>query len=257
MLEAALNNIVIRGGYETYVFLLEKEGYMPRRFLITARELQAATKDNPLILKIPWDSNQWKTLVLQPGPDAGTDAMISNLEPDKNFGNYKYFEATFITEPVLTVMRSNNSLIRFDMNELPKSASIRKVVLRLFYDTPLPWDSTINTIGPDGGFAWYGGVLQQIVEPWEESTVTWNKKPKTVEFNQVYISPFVRNVNFIDVDVTRLYVRSLTTDNVEYPNYGICFRLWPGEWVSGFRFTSSDYPTAAMRPQLTVYYTIP
>jgi hypothetical protein len=256
-LEAALNSIIIRGGYETYLFLLEKEGYMPQKFYVTARELRAATKDNPLVLKIPWDSNQWKVMVLQPGPDRGKDAMISNLEPDRNFGNHKYFEATFITEPVLTVMRSNNSLIWFNLNELPEPAAIKKVVLRLFYDIPLPWDSTIYTIGPDGGFAWYGGVLQQIVEPWEEATVTWNKKPKTIEFNQVSISPFIRNVNFIDVDVTRLYVRSFNTDNVEYPNYGLYFRLWPGEWVSGFRFTSSDFLTATMRPQLTVYYTTP
>jgi len=256
-LEAALNHLIIRGGYDTYLFLLEKEGYMAQRFYITARELRAATKDNPLVLKIPWNSNQWKVLVLQPGPDGGKDAMISNLEPDKNFGGHKYFEATFITEPVLTVMRSNNSLIWFNLNELPKSASIKKVVLRLFYDIPLPWDSTIYTAGPDGGLVWYGGVLQQITEPWEESTVTWNLKPKTTAVNQVPISPFIRNVNFIDVDVTRLYVPSVTTDNAEYPNYGMYFRLWPGEWVSGFRFTSSDYPTANMRPQLTVYYTTP
>jgi hypothetical protein len=256
-LEAALNNIVIRGGYETYIFLLEKEGYMPQRFFITARELRAATKDNPLILKIPWDSNQWKTLVLQPGPDRGKDAMISNLEPDKNFAGHKYFEATFISEPVLTVMRSNNSFISFNLGELPKSSSIKKVVLRLSYDIPLPWDSTIFTAGPDGGLVWYGGVLQQITEPWEEATITWNKQPKTVTSNQVFLSPFIRNVNFIDIDVTRLYVSPGITDNVEYPNYGIAFRLWPGEWVPGFRFASSDYPTAMMRPQLTVYYTTP
>ncbi len=256
-LEAALNGIIIRGGYETYLFLLEKEGYMTQRFYVTARELRAATKDNPLVLKIPWDSNQWKVMVLQPGPDRGKDAMISNLEPEKNFGGHKYFEATFISEPVLTVMRSNNSFISFNLGELPKSASIKKVVLRLSYDIPLPWDSTIYTAGADGGLVWYGGVLQQITEPWEEATVTWNKQPKTVEYNQVFLSPFIRNVNFIDIDVTQIYVPSVTTDNVAYPNYGLAFRLWPGEWVSGFRFASSDYPTATLRPQLTVYYTTP
>ncbi len=256
-LEASLNHLIIRGGYDTYLFLLEKEGYLAQRFHVTARELKAATRDNPLVLKIPWDSNQWKMLVLQPGPDAGKDAMISNLEPETNFGSHRYFEATFITEPVLAVMRSNNSLIRFNMNELPERATLKKAVLRLYYDVPLPWDSTIVTMQTGGGFAWYGGVLQQIIEPWEEGKVTWNNKPKTIESNQVYISPFNRNVNFIDVDVTRLYVPSTTTDNVEYPNFGIYFRLWPGEWMSGFRFTSSDWPEAYMRPQLTVYYTVP
>ncbi len=38
--------------------------------------------------------------------------MISNLNPDKNYEDHKYFEATYLTEPVLTVMRSNRSLIQ-------------------------------------------------------------------------------------------------------------------------------------------------
>jgi len=257
-LEAALNHIIIRGGYDVYLFLLEKEGYMPQKFYVSARELMATTKENPLILKIPWDSNQWKVLVLKPGPEAGMDAMISNLEPEKNFGAHKFFEATFITEPVLTVMRSNESLIKFDMNALPKSATIRKVVLRLSYEIPLLWDSSSVFIPKDDGTVEkMGGVLQKIVEPWEEQKVTWNSQPKSVEFNQVFIGPFIRNVNFIDVDVTRLYVSSATTDNVEYPNYGMFFRLWPREWVPGFRFASSDHPVEMLRPQLTVYYTLP
>ena len=68
--------------------------------------------------------------------------MISNLEPDKNFGDYKYFEATFLSEPVLTVMRSNRSLIYFNLDSLPKSAIIQKVTLHLTYDLPIPFDST-------------------------------------------------------------------------------------------------------------------
>src|SRR5665647_3349027 len=100
--------------------------------------------------------------------------MISNLEPDRNYGDWKFFEATFITEPVLTVMRSNNSLIWFDLNTLPKSAIIKKVTLRLIYDLPLVWDSVI--FSPDGSGVpdWCGGVLQKIIEPWEENKVTWN-----------------------------------------------------------------------------------
>lgn len=256
-LAAEVNRLLIRGGSGVYSFLLEKDGYQPQYFTFTARELAATTKDNPLILKIPYDSGGWKVMTFQPGPDAGKDAMISNLEPDRNFGSHRSFEATFITEPVLTVMRSNNSLIWFDLNALPKSATIKKVTLRLIYDLPLVWDSTI--FSPNGGVVpeWCGGVLQQIVEPWEETKVTWNNQPKTVEVNQVYISPFILNVNFITVDVTPFYVPSVTTDNVEYPNYGMFFRLWPREWVPGFRFGSSDNPEARLRPELTVYYTLP
>jgi len=261
-LKAEVNHIIIRGGYQVYTFILEKEGYLTQKLQFTARDLAATTKENPLILAINWNS-QLKKLVLQPGPGKGKDAMISNLDAGKNFGDYKYFEATFLSEPILTVMRSNRSLIEFDMDTLPKSAVIRKVTLRLTYDLPIPFDSTYyNTnTGPSSGVIWYGGVLQQVVEEWDEHKVTWNTQPKTVEYNQVYIAPFIRNSNFIEVDVTRLFVGPTTTDPVIYPNYGMLFKLWPTERFPGFRFASSDYPLTTvfskMWPALTIYYTLP
>jgi hypothetical protein len=93
-LEAAVNHLVIRGGYEAYTFILEKEGYLSQTLKFSSKELLATTKENPLVLTIPW-SSQYRVLVLQPGPEKGKDAMISNLNPEKNFGDYKYFEATF------------------------------------------------------------------------------------------------------------------------------------------------------------------
>ena len=255
-LEPTVNHLVIRGGYEKYDFLLEKEGYMPQKLQFTARQLMAATRENPLILKISWFS-QFKMLTLQPGPEKGIDAMISNLEPDKNFGDHKYFEATFLSESVLTVMRSNRSLIYFSPDALPKSAIIKKVILSLSYNIPVPFDSTyLTNTDPATGVVWYGGVLQQIVEPWDEHKVTWNNQPKTIEANQVYIPPFIRNVNFISVDVTKLFVTPTITDPAVYPNYGMLFKLWPVDRFPGFRFASSDYPEASMRPKLTIYYTL-
>ena len=249
----AINHLIIRGGSDIYYFLLEKEGYLPQKLQFTAAQLRATTKENPLVLKIPWDSNQWKTLILQPGPDDGKDAMISNLDPDKNFGDYKFFEATFISEPVLTVMRSNRSLVWFNLNSLPKSAVIKKVTLQLFYDIPIPWDSNVFITEPVTSSLWYGGVLQQIVEPWEENKVTWNTQPKSILANQVFISPFIRNVNFVTVDVTTLFV---PVNDIAAANYGMLFKLWPTEKFPGFRFASSDFADATMRPKLTIYYTI-
>jgi len=256
-LKASVNHLIIRGGYQYYTFLLEKEGYLPQKFEFTARELIATTETSPLVLKIPYDSNHWKVLVLQPGPDDGKDAMITNLDPGNNLGDHRYFEATFISEPVLTVMRSNESLISFDMNALPKSATIKRVILNLWYDLPLVWDSTIFHPAGDGSIEWCGGVLQKIIEPWEEDKVTWNVQPKTTEANQVYISPFILNTNMITVDVTKLYVQDPLTDAADIPGYGMFLKLWPREWVPGFRFASSDYPEERMRPKLTIYYSLP
>ena len=251
-LEAMINRIVIRGGSEKYIFLLEKEGYAAQNFEFTASQLMATSQTNPLILKIPW--GPYQVLTLQPGPEAGKDAMISNLEPDRNFGDYKYFEATFLSEPVLTVMRLNRSLIWFDLSQLPVSASIQKVSLILSYDLPVPWDSTLIVPGTSGGITGFiGGVLQQVIEPWEESKVTWNNQPASIEANQVLIPPFIRNVNMIEVDVTKLFVTAAANP---LPNWGMKFKLWPEDKFPGFRFASSDYPEATMRPMLKVYYTL-
>jgi hypothetical protein len=257
-LEATVNHLIIRGGSETYIFILEKEGYKPQEMQFTARELRATTREYPLILTIPYSSQYYK-LVLQPGPRKGRDAMISNLAADKNFGDHRYFEATYLSEPVLTVMRSNRSLISFDLDTLPKSAIIKKVLLTLWYDIPIPFDTEyLNYTDPSPGVVWYGAVLQKIIEPWEEYKVTWNTQPGTVETGQVYLSPFIRNCNMIQLNVTSLFIPSdITVSNVWYPNYGIFFRLWPTERFPGFRFASSDYPVPYMRPELTIYYTLP
>ncbi len=197
-LQARVNHLVIRGGSDTYFFVLEKEGYETQKMEFSARELRATSWYNPLVLKILWGPGI-KMLVLQPGPVEGKDAMITNLEPDTNFGDYKYFEATYLSESPLTVMRSNRSLIWFDMNQVPKSAIIKRIYLRLSYDRPVAWDTTVFNSDPvfdSSGVVRYGAVLQKIVEQWEEDKVTWNNQPSSIAQNQVYISPlFCNRVN--------------------------------------------------------------
>jgi hypothetical protein len=253
-LTAAVNHLVIRGGSESYTFMLEKEGYAAQKLVFTSKQLIAATKENPLILKIPSTATSTlQTMFFQPGPEEGKDAMISDLEPDKNFGAHKYFEATYMSESMLTVMRTNRSLIFFNMSALPKSAVIKKAVLRLCYDLPIPWDSTIFIAPNSTAKVKACGILQQITEPWEENSVTWNKQPKTTEINQVYIYPFIKNSNVLEIDVTGLIVIPAT--NV-LSNYGMLFKLYPNERFKGFRFVSSDYSDAGMRPKLSVQYVV-
>ncbi len=251
-LEARVNKIEIRAGSEYYILVGEKEGFPPQKLRFTARELFSSSKERPII--IPFGKPQLHELVLKPGPRLGKDAMISNLDPDKNFGGHKYFEATFLSEPVLTVMRSNRSLIWFDTGQLPKSATIRKAMLTLYYDRPLSWNYDGGEDPASSVKPWYGAVLQQIVEPWEEYKLTWDTQPKTIEANQVFITPFNSSANFINIDVTRLYA---PIDKINAPNYGMLFKLYPTELFPGFRFASSDFPEPRMHPELKIYYTLP
>jgi hypothetical protein len=253
-LSGNVNHLVIRGGSEKYTFTVEKSGYTTQKLVFTSAQLVAATKEHPLAIRIASVSTAPQTMSFQPGPDLGKDAMVSNIDADKNFGTYPYFEASYMTaEPNLTVMRSRRSLIWFDLSALPKSAVISKAVLRLCYDTPIPWDSTIFTGSNLTGFIKPYGVLQQIIEPWEESKVTWNNQPKTTEINQIFIYPFVKNSNVVELDVTKLIV--IPAANA-LPNNGMLFKLSANDKFKGFRFVSSDFTDAGMRPKLNITYTI-
>jgi len=247
-LRPEVNNLLVRKS-EVYKFIAEKEGYLPLKLEVTLMQLLQTTREKPLLLKLQPAITYYK-LVLQPGPDDGKDAMISNLEPDKNFGDHKYFEATFLPEPVLTVMRLNRSLIAFNLNQLPKSAIIRKAILRLSFDVPIPFDNSVITSSDK----FIGGVFQQVIEPWDEYKVTWNNQPATTEINQVFLPPFTSDKKFIEVDITRL-IAPVSTVNL--PNYGIKFKLIPEDRFPGFRFASSDHPESALRPMLIIYYTLP
>ena len=250
-LKDEVNRVVIRGGAEYYKFIVEVKGYEPQEFKISARELLNTTPQEPLVVRV---KPIFHVLKLQPGPDDGIDAMITTRDPDQNFGKHPYFEATFISDSILTVMHESRSMIRFIRPSLPKSATITKVTLTLFYDVPLPWDSLWlhDTVVWFGDIA-YGGVLQQIVDPWEEHEVTWNKQPNTTLSNQVFIEPFIRNCNFITVDITRLFLHY----EISAPYYGMMLKLVPEPRFRGFRFASSDYREPGMRPMLNIFYMLP
>lgn len=247
-----VNHLIIKGGANKYSFSLDKDGYATQKFEYTSPQLTAATLENPLVLKIP-STATLQTMFFQPGPEDGKDAMISSLEPDKNYGDYKYFETTYMTESTLAVTPSTRSLVFFNLSALPNSAVIAKVVLKLFYDAPIPWDNSIyvapNSTVPLQAY----GILQQITDPWEENKVIWNNQPKTTEVNQVYIYPFIRTVNYIEVVVTKLFV--IPAANA-LPNYGMLFKLYPNTKFKGFRFASSDYADPSMRPKLSIQYTL-
>ncbi len=251
-LEAGVNKLEIRGCPEYYIFVCEKEGFPPRKLRFTPRELMNSSKENPIIIRL----SKTGVLKLKPGPRDGKDAMISDLDPFENFGHHPYFEATFLSEPVLTVMRTNRSLIQFNFNrdKLPANAQIRRVILTLYNVEPLPH----RYEGGDNPSAsvpqWYGAVLQRITEPWEEYKVTWDNQPKTTSTNQVYITPFTEDARYVNIDVTRLYT---TGDQVDRPHHGMMLRHYPTELFPGFRFASSDFRDRRMHPELKIYYTIP
>lgn len=265
-LNPIVNKIDIRAGSDYYILIGEMEGFPALRLKLTAGELMASSKEKPIILR--FRKNPLHVVTIKPGPKEGKDAMITDLDPDKNFGDYPYFEARSMPDPILDVIRSSRSLISFDMNHVPKSARIKRVVLTLYYYPKIRLlddqgvEKPISDIKP-----WYGAVLQQIVEPWDEYKVTWNNQPATIEENQVFINPpptieenqvyinsFLPNVKYINIDVSRLYI---PVNTIQKPHYGMLMKLISYEQFPELKFASSDFPNQSMHPELKVYYTLP
>ncbi len=279
-LEAKVNRVTVRDNRWEYILVVYKEGFAPKKLVVSREKLLNTSPENPLTIGLPLEDLH--ILVLQPGPEEGKDAMISRSLPEDNFGKFPFFEATAIS-PVSSDIQHKltRSLIEFDLNQLPKSATIKRAILTLYYpsyhyaDTVYP---LMNTAGGQTGtdtlkpsHADYLAVLQRVISPWEEHEVTWEKQPKTTTENQVFI-PRIYYITDAScdcivpplsetVDVTKL----LSPDASGVMQHGILLKLVTEEYPDWLRFASSDYDMLSTSnqelenrwPKLEIYYNLP
>lgn len=278
MLEPKVNRVRVRDSKLDYLLVVNKEGFLPKKLLVSREELLETSHDNPLLIGLPVEDLH--VLVLQPGPEEGKDAMISRSLPGDNFGKYEFFEATAAPLETSDVQHKlTRSLIEFDLNQLPKSATIKKAVLTLYYPYDVyPADHIINETGVMPGFDSLNpwpveplAVLQKVISPWEEHEVTWEKQPETTTENQVFIPRiyYIMDIAcdcFIPpisetVDVTQL----LMPDASGIRNHGMLLKLYKEEYPEWLRFASSDIQLIILDnlesdilwPKLEIYYTLP
>ncbi len=270
-LEAKVNRVTVRDSHWDYMLVVDKEGFAPEKLVVSREELLNTSPENPLIIRLPMDDLH--VLVLQPGPDEGKDAMISRSVPEGNFGKFPFFEATAVSLVTSDVQHKlTRSLIEFDLNQLPKSATIKRAVLTLYYpqydyaDTVYP---VTNTVTPSS--VEYLAVLQRVVSPWQEHEVTWEKQPETTTEDQVFIPRIYyitdASCNCIvppvseTVDVTQL----LMPDASGIVHHGMLLKLVREEYPDWLRFASSDFEMlttsnqelAKPWPKLEIYYSLP
>ncbi len=281
-LEPRINKVTVRDGYWQYLLVVDKEGFLPVKLKISRDELFKTNPENPLLVGLP--VNNFQMLVLQPGPEKGKDAMISKSLPDENFGDYPYFQAmTDLPMSSIEQHKLSRSLVEWDLNQLPKSAVIKKAILTLYYpynvypDTlPFIDDAGNKYTGIDSSEVpyelKYAAVLQRVLSPWEEYKVTWMNQPETTEENQVFIPRkdyILYDYNCVDrfvppvsevVDVT-----ALLTDMVKSGQHSMLMKLVNEEVYEMFRFASSDFnvlsPVSSelrtLWPKLEIYYALP
>lgn len=252
-IEAKITQLVIRAANGNYEFRVNAAGHNTSLTVPIDRLMNTSAK-SPLIISIGNDTMTIKKLSIHTTPKMTADAIIYDLSSSLNFGDSKFFSASFTSEPVLTVMRTTRSLMFMDIGlQLPKSATIKKVelifsVLGEIY--PMHWDSMISSMPPP-----YFGFLRQVVEPWDEDSITWENQPKTILANQVMIEyqPWSSMRQRV-YDVTRLFVPE---QEIAAPNYGFMFFHNNEQIPGGIQFASSDADNPQIRPQFKVYYYLP
>ncbi len=182
-------------------------------------------------------------LTLQPDSIKGKDALISYYSPNTNFGNHISMHPDCWTiGGNLDIIRG---LIQFDLSSLPTGVSIDSAFL-CFYFALDPLFSRTEHQGENYM------LLQRIIEPWQENTVTWSNQPNVDVNHTVWINKFIDpRQDYTNIDVTNL-VRDIIANN---KNYGFMLRLSDETPYKITLIASSDNPDSSKHPKLVVYYT--
>lgn len=189
-----------------------------------------------------------ETLTLYPDVDA---IIVSHAKPGSisettNYGTYSQLRSWQWT--VSGYVHKIKSLIDFDLSGVPANSIITNATLYLYgtgsHDTNITRGS--STYKSNASY------LRRILEPWDESTVTWSNAPSVSTSNQATIPNSSTTDQDYAVDVT-----SLIRDMITYPgnSHGLMMQLVTESHYTEMQFASSDYTTdTTMRPKLVIEY---
>jgi hypothetical protein len=192
-------------------------------------------------LNIEYRLSELPCITLKPGPVEGKDISVWNNASFQT-GNTNELEAYAWTNQGAPGFK--RILIDFDWSQIPANATIVSATLSLFH----------NPTGPSmPGHSQQSGsnasVLQRIISPWNELTVTWNTQPSTTTQNQIQIPATTSSTQNFQIDVT-----SLVTDIFSDPSnsHGFLLKLVTEQYYRSLIFASSDHADSTLWPQIEI-----
>jgi len=183
-----------------------------------------------------------RTLVFQPGHE-GKDSLIWSLAAAGTGGDHPLLEAIAWTwQGTAGLIRS---YIEFDLTSIAPGTQIASASLKLSANMSSPIEPT----GHSSRSGSNAGVLQRVLQPWNESTLSWNTQPSFSTVGGVPLPQSVSNDQNYTLDLT-----SMVQDMVDNPtsNHGFVLLLQTEQFYRALRFWSSDAPDSALRPRLEV-----
>jgi len=199
------------------------------------------------IILIGCKANNYSHIEIRPDSNEGKDAFVEYYPlsdyANRNFGDLDEFAAVAWTASGIEFIV--RSFIEFDLNNIPSGTIIIKARLLLYAgDSP----------GHGSGHSTLSGsnmcILNRVITPWEESTITWNNQPATTDQDAVIMPESEDQMQDYFIDVTEMV--QYMVDNPD-SNYGFMLNLQTEDYYRRMVFASSDCKDALKRPTLIVY----
>lgn len=183
-----------------------------------------------------------KTIVLQPGStgiDSYTTCEFGNF--GTNYGNASTIEVSNWYKYFRTAERG---YMNFDLSALPDETPIISANLRLYVDTTNKLNANANL--PNVLY------FRRNTQSWNEQTISWNTAPDSTIFQQTVVPcSTITSKSYFNANIAPL-VRHWMSNPSE--KFGLLLQLEEFNQLTWLRIFSSDHPTAAYRPKLTISY---
>ena len=181
------------------------------------------------------------SLVLQPGPIDGKDAIVWSIAPDTTWGWNQ--EATLTAWTYGGDPSFKRFYIEFDYSSIPAGAIIDSAYL-FYYNNP----SAPSHGGLHSGSNTFW--VRRVTSSWDEDSISWNNAPSDTTQNQVQVGASTSNTMDYKIDV-----KNLVEDQLQYGNHGFFMRLVTEATWRAVVCASSNAADSTNHPAIKIYYT--
>lgn len=204
------------------------------------------------------------TVILKPNAVVGKDAPIMKFDNNciANIDSVTPANMNYANDTVLWMKDwtwsaigcsggTLRSLLCFTgLDTIPQNAVILSATLRLYGTNA---DRNTSYSGAPSNFYSNAVVVEQILHPWDENTVTWNTQPPTTTVNQFTIPQSNSQYNW-NCTVSNPNLVAMVQNMVSGYNYGFMLRLQTEAHYRNMVFSSSDCSDSTLWPELEVTY---
>ncbi|RCW31945.1 putative secreted protein (Por secretion system target) [Marinilabilia salmonicolor] len=182
--------------------------------------------------------------------------IVKNTHPNGSYSedtNYSYFERfclqawTYSGSPMY-----KRTVMKFILDEIPVGSQIISANLFLYSDPTITSPSSSDGNSQlSGSNAFY---IEQITEPWNDLTVTWNNQPASTTDNRILFPASTSPTENIQIDMTGIVQTWVNSPDI---NHGIKMFLQTEVKYRARNYGSMEHENTSIRPKLVIEYSNP